>query len=583
MNDDYLYNVVIDVGGRPALAAARTDVEKLEKALKEVQAAATVAIAPQGGSASAWGALIGPAAEAQSKAAAAARERAAAEAAVARELAGETTRLEAMAAAEREATRARGALTLATAKLTQETARGRAGFTNMGMGILYASQAVEDLQYGFSAIVNNIPLIVMGLGGSGGVAGAVSLAAVGINVLKNNYGKLLDLAGVGIPQPALQGLAALEKHAKDGAEELARLREQAHLSYVELLRLGELEAQQREDKAKIAREKAAQDLRDSTPEGLKRRAEGFKKAVAETGGDQAFGETREALDRGADAKGLVVDPISGEKVTSEEATKRLFAAAGGGDAFARRQISQVTEGAFGARSRLGPNIKKFSPEFEDAEKARKAIAEQSEKAFAEMNKLKGQIGRGAEAQADEEAKGGIDFLKGMNRDAGAIDKDAAAHQAEADRDRERARGEAQSRRNARARDLEGPLDAELGRAFAGRQAAQGGALHPEDLAQLADQVAGRLSKHGMAPGKARDIAPQVVAEGFKRYQEQLEKSQLSSNDNMLGFLQLAARLQVDQQKQAQFQALIARRLAELQAQQGRNAMQSQTFLNRGQN
>lgn len=59
-----------------------------------------------------------------------------------------------------------------------------------GMSLLMLSQAIEDAQYGFRAIVNNIPGIVMALGGSAGLAGAASIAAVGINQLLNNMDKL---------------------------------------------------------------------------------------------------------------------------------------------------------------------------------------------------------------------------------------------------------------------------------------------------------------------------------------------------------------------------------------------------------
>ena len=63
--------------------------------------------------------------------------------------------------------------------------------TQSAMGFLQLSQAVEDAQYGFRGIVNNIPGMVMSFGGGAGLAGAVSLAAVGINVLLEN----VDLFG----------------------------------------------------------------------------------------------------------------------------------------------------------------------------------------------------------------------------------------------------------------------------------------------------------------------------------------------------------------------------------------------------
>ena len=61
------------------------------------------------------------------------------------------------------------------------------------MGFLAFSQAVEDSQYGINGILNNIPMMVMGFGGSMGLAGAISLAAVaatqGFKLIKRMTGE----------------------------------------------------------------------------------------------------------------------------------------------------------------------------------------------------------------------------------------------------------------------------------------------------------------------------------------------------------------------------------------------------------
>lgn len=54
---------------------------------------------------------------------------------------------------------------------------------NVGMAALEASRALEDLQYGVSGIVNNIPSLVMALGGGAGLTAAISLGAVAVNQL----------------------------------------------------------------------------------------------------------------------------------------------------------------------------------------------------------------------------------------------------------------------------------------------------------------------------------------------------------------------------------------------------------------
>jgi len=62
---------------------------------------------------------------------------------------------------------------------------------NGAMGLLALSNAVQDVQYGFGGMVNNIPQIITGLGMGMGVAGAVQIAAVGIQFLLKN----VDLFG----------------------------------------------------------------------------------------------------------------------------------------------------------------------------------------------------------------------------------------------------------------------------------------------------------------------------------------------------------------------------------------------------
>lgn len=53
-------------------------------------------------------------------------------------------------------------------------AAGKSG----ALGFLAFSQAVEDVQYGIRGVLNNIPQMVLGFGGTAGIAGAFSLAAV---------------------------------------------------------------------------------------------------------------------------------------------------------------------------------------------------------------------------------------------------------------------------------------------------------------------------------------------------------------------------------------------------------------------
>lgn len=74
---------------------------------------------------------------------------------------------------------------------------GKSG-NNGAMGLLALSNAVQDVQYGFGGMVNNIPQIITGLGMGMGVAGAVQIAAVGIQFLLKN----VDLFGEKAKQAA---------------------------------------------------------------------------------------------------------------------------------------------------------------------------------------------------------------------------------------------------------------------------------------------------------------------------------------------------------------------------------------------
>lgn len=51
---------------------------------------------------------------------------------------------------------------------------------NGASALLMFSQGLEDAQYGIRGVLNNIPSLVMALGGSAGIAGGISIAAVGL-------------------------------------------------------------------------------------------------------------------------------------------------------------------------------------------------------------------------------------------------------------------------------------------------------------------------------------------------------------------------------------------------------------------
>ncbi len=79
-----------------------------------------------------------------------------------------------------------------TRELQRQTLLAGQSGKNGALGFLAFSQAVEDAQYGIRGVLNNIPQMILGFGGTAGLAGAISLAAVAgatlYPVLKKLYG-----------------------------------------------------------------------------------------------------------------------------------------------------------------------------------------------------------------------------------------------------------------------------------------------------------------------------------------------------------------------------------------------------------
>jgi hypothetical protein len=96
---------------------------------------------------------------------------------------------------------------------------GRSG----AMGLLQLSNAVDDVQYGFRGIVNNIPGIVMGFGGGMGIAGAAQIAAVGINMLVQHWDDFAGIVGKGHTKTEAERMEELGKQTSRTADEQERL------------------------------------------------------------------------------------------------------------------------------------------------------------------------------------------------------------------------------------------------------------------------------------------------------------------------------------------------------------------------
>lgn len=101
------------------------------------------------------------------------------------------TVLQSHPAAQRLAgSRVLNAPTSSAGKGSKGAAAGGGGASNAGMAMLMFSQGLEDAQYGIKGVLNNIPPLVMAMGGSAGLAGAVSIAAVSLTALSKAFAKL---------------------------------------------------------------------------------------------------------------------------------------------------------------------------------------------------------------------------------------------------------------------------------------------------------------------------------------------------------------------------------------------------------
>jgi hypothetical protein len=171
---------------------------------------------------------------------------------------------------------------------------GAAG-SRAGLGILAVSQAVEDAQYGIRGVLNNIPQAAMAFGGSAGLAGAISLAAVAgvalYPVMARLYGiadaERLKKASEAWRQAFAEGKKAydqklreaeLDRYLADFSESRTRsMQDQLRIQDGILRGLESQVAKRSEDKA-LAREIA------EAEEALFRARGGFPKGTRDDGG-----------------------------------------------------------------------------------------------------------------------------------------------------------------------------------------------------------------------------------------------------------------------------------------------------------
>ncbi len=95
-----------------------------------------------------------------------------------------------------------------------------------GRGLMQLGYAVDDIQYGFSAIVNNIPQIAMGFGAGAGLAGGIAIASVAISQLIKHWGELSDIAQSAWSGGSLDQLSKIREEAEKATEAFKKLSEE---------------------------------------------------------------------------------------------------------------------------------------------------------------------------------------------------------------------------------------------------------------------------------------------------------------------------------------------------------------------
>ena len=95
--------------------------------------------------------------------------------------------------------------------------KGARSTRNTNLAFLEFSRAVEDAQYGIRGVLNNIPQMVLLMGGSGGLAGIISIAAVSMSQLFTQLTKVEEK----LPE-ATERLEELKQGLVDIHEEIGR-------------------------------------------------------------------------------------------------------------------------------------------------------------------------------------------------------------------------------------------------------------------------------------------------------------------------------------------------------------------------
>lgn len=426
---------------------------------------------------------------------------------------------------------------------------GRSG--SFGSGLLMIGQFADDMQYGFRAVVGQVPGLVTALGGSMGVAGAISVVAVGVNQLINRWEALERLWDPGKVDRFAESIDGLT----DKIEFLKKSTDGTVASTAELEKAqASLEKMQR-DQAKFNAAKG----QPTTAEAKSGAA--FSEVVKESGGPEAIANmmaaalqknqdyynqkeltaTKEAHDamvkaqeemrKGTDAQGNVPSHLYRAANDTREAYNKALSDA---DASARSRVEQTIGRAMSGNEKARLTIEdlansnprsfptpvrmgfeRSNPEFIKAQENAKAEYERiigaSDKADADLTQEMEDTAR----ELEESGKAMRERREGLARKRKATENKTKREAADRQRDTERQAGQA-------AGAFGPPLIDALQQAIAMNE--QTGRVNPEaHRAGLVRQVDQRLFAGGVLGDDGKPIgvearwaaAEKIVAEAFQ--------------------------------------------------------------------
>jgi hypothetical protein len=206
----------------------------------------------------------------------------------------------------------------------------RQGGASGAMGLMMLSQAIDDAQYGFRAIVNNIPMLATAIGQGLGMSteaafklgGALGIAAVAINLLINHWDDLMSALELGKVKTEAEEMEALAKATDRTAEATRRLNEYER-DRAEMVSLGKKRAGQQEE-ATHAFEEAVSGLGDEKDTGFNKLVSGLVLARRHAGrGTKATQEEQRLVDAWQKEVDLAVSNPAGANFNENVARAHL--------------------------------------------------------------------------------------------------------------------------------------------------------------------------------------------------------------------------------------------------------------------